>query len=89
MTERQGMMGSMGGAMQRAEQTVSEYPFSAIATAFGVGLGLGVLLAVAMTEQSRPSASHWYDQLSAERLGRTMLDSLSSVLPDAVSRRIS
>jgi len=94
ITERQGMMGSMSGAMQRAEETVAEYPMSAVATAFGVGLGLGVLLAVAMTEQSRPSysPSRWYDSLSnlnAERLGRGMLDSLSSVLPDSVARHIS
>jgi len=91
MTERQGMMDSMSGAMHRAEETVAEYPMSAVATAFGVGLGLGVLLAVAMTD-SRPSyydPSHWYDKLSAEKLGRSMLSSLSGMLPDSVSRHIS
>lgn len=79
---------AMGGAMERVEGTVEHWPFSSVATAFGVGLGLGVLLGCALAEQSRP-AHHWYDQLSAERVGRNILDSLSSVLPDSLAKRMS
>jgi hypothetical protein len=78
---------AVGGAVHRVEETVQQWPFSSVATAFGVGLGLGVILGCALAEQTRPS--HWYDNLSAERIGRNVLESLSSVLPDSVARRMS
>jgi hypothetical protein len=86
---RPGATAMMGDAVERVEQTVQHWPFSSVATAFGVGLGLGVILGCALSEQSRPSPSHWYDQLSAERLGRNVLDSLSNVLPERLASRIS
>lgn len=81
--------GMMGGTMERMEETVQHWPFSSVTTAFGIGLGLGIVLGCALAEQSRPAPHHWYDQLSAERLGRSVLDSLSNILPDAIARRVS
>jgi len=77
----------MGGAMERVEETVQQWPFSSVATAFGVGLGLGVILGCALAEQSQPR--HWYDNISADRIGRSVLDSLSNVLPDRIARHVS
>ena len=91
MSERQSATataaGMMGGAVERVEETVQQFPFSSVLTAFGIGLGLGVVLGCALAEPQRPS--HWYDNLSAERFGRSMLDSLSNVLPEKFARHVS
>ena len=64
------------------EATVGEYPTSTVLTAFGVGLGLGAALGVALVGATRKPTT--VDR--AELVGRRLLESLRDVIPDGVSK---
>ena len=68
----------------QGREFLGEYPLSSTAVAFGLGVGVGLLMAMAMTEPPRPTYSS-----RAEQMSRQILDSLASVLPDALSKRFS
>jgi hypothetical protein len=72
---------------QSMTDCVAKNPASSVLTMFGVGFGLGVLIGYALSEPVRPR-SRWYDMRSAERLGRSVLDSIVNALPDSISSRL-
>lgn len=55
----------------------------ALAAGFGIGLTVGCALA---TSHQRPKS--WRDRLSAEGIGRQVLDRLEGMIPDALSEYI-
>jgi hypothetical protein len=63
---------------------VQDYPLSAAMTVFGLGFGLGVALGMLLTE----GESYRYEG-RLERFGRQMLDAVSQLTPEAISRRLS
>ena len=65
---------------------VEEHPTSTVLIAFGIGFGISVAVANALSDP--PRKSHWYDMQTAEKFGRQVLDSLSGALPDALSSRM-
>lgn len=62
------------------KELIEEYPIATVAVAFGLGLAAGIALVSMMTESedSHRQMSH--------RLGSQILDAMSNVIPDSVSR---
>ena len=70
---------------ERITGVVSRYPFSATATCFTVGLAVGVMIGLLVTE---PPQLRWYEKVP-DSFGRRWLESLLSALPDSVRTRVS
>ena len=85
----QGPSGNYRGLMrgyESAERCVADHPASSLGIAFGAGLGLGLCVGLALKSAvHQRRRSH---RTVTERLGRQVLDALSSVLPDSLSQRI-
>ena len=64
-------------------QMVSDRPAASVAVFFGVGFGIGLLLSGLLVETVRPRR-----QSTTERLGQSMMDALSKVLPESISSRM-
>ena len=71
------------------QECISEYPLASTLAAFGVGLGVGLLIGTALGGESHSRPRHWYDLQSAEDFGRRVLDVVSNALPDSIARRMS
>ena len=77
---------SMTSALSQPTEMVKEYPLSSMLVVFGVGLGVGVLLAQSLGE---PVMRAFAPEPSfMERLGRQMYDAVQNVVPESVARRI-
>jgi len=63
---------------------VQEYPVSTTLVAFGIGLGLGVVIGHSLTDSMSPKAA----RSSMESFGRQVCDALRSSLPESVSRHL-
>lgn len=70
-------------AYETATETVGNWPATSVLTAFGIGLGFGMLLGYVISEPARDERS------SLARLGRSMLDSMSRYVPESVSKYVS
>ena len=73
----------VAGAQHRAQEIVDERPISTALAVFGAGLGVGVMIGMALADV-RPA--HRTNN-SMEAFGQRMLDSIATVVPDAVSQR--
>lgn len=71
------------------QECISEYPLASTMSAFGIGLGIGLLIGMAVAGESRPKPRHWYDLESAELFGQRVLDAVASKLPDSIAKRIT
>jgi len=67
-------------------ELVQEHPVSSTMLAFGVGIGVGLLVGHALSESlmenSTPQCS------KAEKFGRQMFDALRGALPEGVARHL-
>lgn len=82
---REELQGQADQAQQQLTDTVVEQPLATLLISFGVGFGLGMMLGRAFR---RPEPkTHWYDRRSAEQLGRRLLDSMSGVVPESISKQ--
>jgi hypothetical protein len=85
-TESRGTMGQVGQMMAKPQEVISEYPFSSALLVFGVGLGVGVVLASALCE----TTSHmWQPETTSQRWSRQMSDYFGHMVPEAVSKRFA
>ena len=77
---------NVGEALEQPVELAKEYPLASMLLVFGVGIGVGVLLGQALAgplnQMMQPEPT------MTERLGRQMLDYLSNVLPESVSRQL-
>jgi len=74
-------------AIQQPREIVEQYPISSMLLVFGVGLGVGIVLSQTLCE---PIARAWQPEPTmTEKLGRSMYEAMSSVLPESVLRRMS
>jgi len=68
---------------------VQEYPASSILVAFGIGLGLGVIVGHSLSDAMTPSSSSRRNvERSMESFGRQVCEALRSSLPESVSRHL-
>ena len=63
---------------------VETHPISTSLIVFGAGLGLGALIGSMLAESAAPKRH----VSQAETLGRSIMDSLSSALPDSLMRHM-
>jgi hypothetical protein len=81
---RQRISENMFHAMQRPDEMVKDYPVSSMLLAFGLGLGVGVVIAQAC---AGPLMSYVHHEPSmSEKLSRQIYDAVSSVIPQSLSR---
>lgn len=78
---------SMAAAVNQPTEMVKEYPLSSMLVVFGVGLGVGVLIAQAVGGPVIRALSP--EPTLMERLGRQMYDVFQSAVPESVARRMS
>lgn len=78
---------NMWHAMEQPAEMVKEYPVSSMLLAFGVGLGIGVVIAQAAAGPLMHYARH--EPTMSERLSRQIYDAVSSVMPQSVTRQFS
>jgi len=77
---------NVGEALEKPVEMAREYPLASMLLVFGVGVGVGCLLGQALagplTQMIQPQPT------MSERLGRQMLDYVSSVLPESIARQL-
>jgi len=73
----------MNEGVEQVQQIVSDRPAASVALCFGLGFGLGILLSGLLVESVRPRRLS-----TTERLGQSMMDALSKVLPESISSRM-
>jgi len=91
----QGGNGGQGASSTFEEWTsaptefVQEYPASSILVAFGIGLGLGVIVGHTLSDSMTTTGSSRRNvERSMESLGRQVCEALRSSLPESVSRHL-
>lgn len=75
----------LGRSYQQAEQLVVRNPMSSFLTMFGVGLGLGLLISMAIPGRQR-SFSELSTTEKAQWMGRQVRDTLTGMVPERLSR---
>lgn len=73
----------MSEGVEQVQQIVSDRPAASVALCFGLGFGFGILLSGLLVESMRPRRLS-----TTERLGQSMMDALSKVLPESISSRM-
>lgn len=71
---------NFGQVSSEAQEMVENHPVSSLLVAFGLGITTGFLLANLFTEEEELSRT--------ERYRRQMVDSITSVLPDALMKAL-
>ena len=86
----QGSESLMHSAMVQSQGMVTQHPTSSALIAFGVGLGVGVAVGSILCSATEPPPSFGHRaELAAEKLGRQVLDAISSVLPQSIARHVA
>jgi hypothetical protein len=73
---------------ESAEHYTQEAPFTASLVSFGVGVGLGLLVAQLLVPHQRRRPQHWYDSYIGSDRARSMEDTVHRYLPESVTRRM-
>jgi hypothetical protein len=74
-------------AIEQPRHMVEQYPVSSMLLVFGIGLGVGIVISQTLCD---PIARAFQPEPTmTERLGRSMYDAMSNVLPESVLRRMS
>jgi hypothetical protein len=80
-------IGTMTEAVTHPQDTVKEYPVSSALVVFGLGMGVGFVLAQALCE---PISRAWQPEPTmTERLGRSVYDALHSMLPQSMAKQLT
>ena len=76
----------MWHAIERPTEMVKEYPVSTMLVAFGIGLGVGVVIAQACSGPLMQYVHH--EPSTTEKLSRQIYEAVASVLPQSISRQL-
>ena len=81
---------TVASPITKSEGLVSDYPLSSVLVVVGLGLAAGVVLGSILGRSLTPTPSLGKRaELAAEQFGRRMLNAMSGVLPDSLSKHIS
>jgi hypothetical protein len=81
------MSGSLSQGASQVRDLAQEHAGTATLVALGAGLGIGLLIGIAMrSSQSRPRS--WRERLIAEGIGRRLLERAEGMVPEALSERL-
>ena len=75
------------GGMPR--QVIEQHPMSTALVAFGIGLGVGVVLGCMLTTPAEPPSFGQRAEHAAEKLGRQVLDAITGALPQSIARHVA
>lgn len=78
---------SVTSALAQPTEMIQEYPISSMLVVFGVGLGVGVLLAQTVCDSMIRAVSH--EPTTMERIGRQMYDVFHRAMPESLARHMS
>jgi hypothetical protein len=73
------------GASQVREMT-RDHEGTAVLVALAAGFGVGLLIGAALAPRHQPR--RWSDRLTAEGIGRRLLERVEGMIPDALSERL-
>jgi hypothetical protein len=76
--------GMMGSYMDSGREMVSGHPLSATMTAFGVGLGVGLVVATMLGERRSVVEEHYS---LAGKIGKKVMDAINEHIPDSMRNR--
>ena len=76
----------MWHAMEQPTEMVKEYPVSSMLLAFGLGLGVGVVIAQAACSGSLMSYYTHHEPTMTEKLSRQIYDAVANVMPQSLRR---
>jgi hypothetical protein len=79
-----GMMGQMSEAARHPGEVVAHYPISTSLVVFGVGIGVGIVVAQVLCG---PIEQAFHEPTRSERWGRSMQDAMHQYMPE-LSRRM-
>jgi len=71
----------------QAAEWVEEYPFASVATMFGIGVGVGLIIGHSVAEAAGRRMFH--QNTLAEKLSSQIMDVLKNSLPQSLSRQFS
>lgn len=84
--ESRNVSGTVYRGYSAAERCVTDNPASAVGIAFGAGLGMGLVVGLALKSAiNERRSSH---RRMSERLGRQVLEAMSTVLPESLTSRM-
>jgi hypothetical protein len=69
-------------------EIVEDREGQAVLAACALGFGLGVAIGYAMGGPSEKERSRWTDRITAEGLGRKLLERVDQLLPESVTSRL-
>jgi hypothetical protein len=81
--QQEGASGMMGSYMDSGREIVGGHPLSATMTAFGLGLGVGLVLATMLGESRRVVEHHSF----AGKIGKKVMDAINEHVPDSMRNR--
>jgi hypothetical protein len=70
-------------------QIVEQHPMSTALMAFGIGIGVGVVLGSMLTTPDEPPTFGQRAEHAAEKLGRQVIDAITGVLPQSIARHVA
>jgi hypothetical protein len=70
---------------ESSKEMVGEHPVSATLIAFGIGLGIGVLIGTSLAEPAHRDRTM---AEKAEQIGREMVDAMMRVLPESMAKHM-
>jgi len=75
--------GYLEQGMSQFREMTRDHEGTAVAVALATGFGIGLVLGCALASHERPRT--WRERLSAEGMGRHMLDRIEGMIPDALA----
>jgi hypothetical protein len=67
---------------------VRDHEGQAVLAALALGFGIGLAIGYAIGGPSENESSRWHDRVTAEGIGRKLLQRIDQVLPEAITSRL-
>jgi|tagenome__1003787_1003787.scaffolds.fasta_scaffold20492809_1 hypothetical protein len=98
-SESSGVYGAMSDMAEQAsdyvaegasqvQECIREYSGTAVVVSLVAGFGIGLAIGKALSS-SHSEPQTWRDRIAAEGLGRRLMDSIESIIPDALAEHFT